>query len=165
MRRRVVCLATYLTLYLCQGTCYCPLSRCLPTPLDYVPEGEWLCPACVKSEGLVEGVKGLVIWLWYAPDVCHHRAVVDGVYKELQGERLGSVTKVHVRFEAVPGDVSRSVEPLPLASLKHISPQVAEELLVTTTLRAGRITQASPGARRRPHASWRHLGRAVTATL
>ena len=89
-----------------------------------MPEGKWLCPACVKSEGLV---KGLVIWLWHAPDVCHHRAVVDGVYKELQGERLGSVTKVYVRFEAEPGDVSRSVEPLPLASLKHVPPQVAEE--------------------------------------
>ena len=92
--------------------------------------GKWFCPACVESErveGLVEGVQGRVIWLWYAPHAQHHRAVVDGMHKELQGERLGSVTKVHVRFEAEPGDVSRSVGPLPLASLKQVSPQVAEE--------------------------------------
>ena len=74
----------------------------MPTPLDSVPTGTWLCPSCVESEdakGLVEGVQGRVIWLWYAPHAQHHRAVVDGVHKELQGERLGSVTKVHVRFE------------------------------------------------------------------
>ena len=102
----------------------------MPTPLDSVPTGTWLCPSCVESEdakGLVEGVQGRVIWLWYAPYAKHYRAVVDGVHKELQGERLGSVTKVHVRFEAEPGDESRSVEPLPLAALKHVSPQIAEE--------------------------------------
>ena len=70
---------------------------------------------------------GLVIWLWYPLHAQHHRAVVDGVHQELQDEHLGSVTKVHVRFEAEPGDESRSVEPLPLASLKHVTPQVAEE--------------------------------------
>ena len=119
---------------LCAGAIprYYPLSRCLPTPLDCVPAGKWLCPACViwlvERSGLeVEGVKGLVIWLWYPLHAQHHRAVVDGVHTELQGGRLGSVTKVHVRFEAEPGDVSRSAEPLPLASLKHVTPQVAEE--------------------------------------
>jgi len=101
----------------------------LPTYLEYVPAGKWLCPACVKSNQgpLVEGVKGLVIWLWYPLHAQHHRAVIDGVHKELQDERLGPVTKVHVRFEAQPGLASRSVEPLPLASLKHVTPQVAEE--------------------------------------
>ena len=88
------------------------------------PASEGTEPECGEVT-LDEGAKGLVIWLYYPKHVQHHRAVVDGVHKELQGERLGSVTKVHVRFEAEPGDESRLVEPLPLASLKHVSPQIA----------------------------------------
>ena len=108
MRRRVVCLAARHHLTLRAQALACPLSRCLPTPLEWVPVGKWLCPACViwlvERSGLeVEGVKGLVIWLWYPLHAQHHRAVVDGVHTELQGGRLGSVTKVHVRFEAEPG--------------------------------------------------------------
>ena len=109
----------------------CTVFRCLPTPLDCVPAGKWLCPACiiwlVERFGLeVEGVKGLVIWLWYPLHAQHHRAVVDGVHEELHGEH-GSVAKVHLRFEAQVGFESRSVEPLPLTSLKCVTPQVAEE--------------------------------------